>query len=168
MLKVYIPNLLTFINLSLGIISIVETFHKNYFVAAALVIIAAIIDRYDGKVARLLNVSSELGKELDSLSDLISFGIAPALLIFTKYQYISTIGICISLIYIISGSYRLAKYNLSKFNGVFNGIPITISGLVITLFALAVPSNYTSFILSNILTLIFAYLMISEFKFKKI
>lgn len=173
MLKMSIPNLLTLTNLSLGILSTLETFNENYFSAAMLIIIAALIDGYDGKIARLLNTSSNLGKELDSLADLISFGVAPAFLILIKYYFstlshIEIIGICVSLSYIISGCYRLAKYNLSEFNGVFTGVPITVAGSIIALFSLVTPGNTISTLLSTILLITFAYLMVSKFKLKKI
>jgi len=82
-----IPNLLTFANLSFGVLSIIELFHQNYLVSAMFIIIAAIIDRYDGRIARRLDVCSEFGKELDSLADLVSFALAPALLIYIKFNF---------------------------------------------------------------------------------
>ncbi|WP_249879158.1 CDP-alcohol phosphatidyltransferase family protein [Niallia circulans] len=78
-----IPNLLTFVNLSLGVLSIVEVINQNYFVSAIYIIIAAFIDRYDGIIARRLDVCSEFGKELDSLSDLVSFVLQLYLFILT-------------------------------------------------------------------------------------
>lgn len=174
MIKTSIPNLLTFTNLSLGVLSILETFKENYFLSAIFILIAALIDRYDGRIARFLNVSSDLGKQLDSLSDLISFGVAPAFLIFFKYNfldldYMEVIGACFLLSYIISGSYRLAKYNAIQFDGIFTGMPITVAGSIIALFSLATPSNSIFSILSLItLLVILTYLMVSELKFKKI
>ncbi len=174
MLKKSIPNLLTSTNLSLGVLSILETFKENYFLAAIFIIIAALIDRYDGRIARFLNVSSDLGKQLDSLSDLISFGVAPAFLVFFKYNfldldYMEVIGACFLLSYIISGSYRLAKYNAIQFDGIFTGVPITVAGSIIALFSLSTPSNSIfSIPLSITLLAILTYLMVSKFKFKKI
>ena len=60
MLKKYIPNILTFLNLSFGILSIVEVINNNYFMSALCIILAALVDRYDGRIARMLNVSSEI------------------------------------------------------------------------------------------------------------
>ena len=166
MLKKYIPNILTFLNLSFGILSIVEVINNNYFMSALCIILAALVDRYDGRIARMLNVSSEIGKELDSLADLVSFGVAPGILIFFKYglnNYL--IGTCIMLFYIICGCYRLAKYNISEFEGVFLGIPITISGSVLALLSLII--TYTK-IIPGVLMIILGYLMVSKVKFKKI
>lgn len=174
MLKKSIPNLLTFTNLSLGVLSILETFKQNYFLAAIFIIIAALIDRYDGRIARFLNVSSDLGKQLDSLSDLISFGLAPAFLVFIKYNfldldYMKVIGGCFLLSYIISGCYRLAKYNTSQFDGIFTGVPITVTGSIIALFSLVTPNNgIFSILLSILLLALLTYLMVSKFKLKKI
>lgn len=173
MLKKLIPNLLTFVNLAFGVLSILEIIKRNYFAAAIFIIIAAFIDRYDGRIARLLNVSSEFGKELDSLADLVSFGVAPALLIFNKFNFLDSgnikgVGICFLLSYIISGSYRLAKYNISKFDGIFTGVPITVAGFIVALYSLVTPINSISTLLSIILLMLFTYFMVAKFEFKKI
>jgi len=86
MKKSCIPNVFTFINLSCGILSILSTFDKNYLWAGIFIIIAGLVDRYDGRIARYLQVSSDLGKELDSLADLVSFGVAPSILIYLLFD----------------------------------------------------------------------------------
>ncbi|WP_026886957.1 CDP-diacylglycerol--serine O-phosphatidyltransferase [Clostridium beijerinckii] len=172
MFKKFIPNLLTFMNLSFGILSIIEVLKKDFLEAAIFIIAAALVDRYDGRIARYLNVSSELGKELDSLADLISFGVAPALLVFIKYNFsnigFGAFGIIFMLTYILCGCYRLAKYNVSEFDGVFTGIPITIAGSILALFSLFVPGNSIAITLLITLMMILAYLMMSKLKLKKI
>ncbi|AQS08854.1 phosphatidylcholine synthase [Clostridium saccharobutylicum] len=173
MVKKFIPNILTFINLSLGILSIIEVFNKNFGRGAWFIIVAALIDRYDGRIARFFNVSSEIGKELDSLADLISFGVAPAILIFVKcifnHHDFEVIGIISAQIYIICGCYRLAKYNVSEFNGIFTGIPITIAGSILALFSLFASNNSIVIIIWSIIVMVaLAYMMISKFKLKKI
>ena len=70
MKKSCIPNIFTFINLSLGILSLLSTFEGNYQLSCILILLAALVDRYDGRIARYLQVTSDLGKELDSLADL--------------------------------------------------------------------------------------------------
>lgn len=167
MVKKYIPNILTFLNLSFGILSIIQVINKYYLIAALFIIGAALIDRYDGRIARAFNVSSEIGKELDSLSDLISFGVAPGFLIFFKYglnDYL--MGVAIMLFYIICGCYRLAKYNISNFEGVFSRIPITICGSVLAVLSLIV--NMEMKIIVIVFMIMFGYLMISKLKLKKI
>ena len=173
MLKKSIPNLLTYANLAFGVVSILEIIRQDYITSAIFIILAAIVDRYDGRLARFLNVSSEFGKELDSLADLVSFGVAPALLIFNKFNFydlgnIKVIGIGFLLLYIISGSSRLAKYNISKFDGIFVGIPITVAGLTLAMYSLAAPSNLISAFASIVILLLLAYFMVSKFEFKKI
>ncbi|WP_270166937.1 CDP-diacylglycerol--serine O-phosphatidyltransferase [Paenibacillus sp. SYP-B4298] len=168
-----IPNLLTFTNMSFGVFSIVEIFNQNYFVSAMYIIIAAFIDRYDGRIARRLNVCSEFGKELDSLADLVSFGIAPALLIYFKFNFddlgmLKLVGIVALLLYIISGSYRLAQFNIREAEGSFRGVPITVAGFILAVYSLTVPGTNSSTLISVITLLIFSYLMVSTIKFKKI
>lgn len=171
--KKNIPNILTFTNLAFGTLSILEITKKNYFAAAIMIMIAALIDRYDGRAARHFNVSSEFGKELDSLADLVSFGIAPAFLIFSKYNLlnlgdIKPAGVCLLLIYIMSGTYRLARYNIGKSDGIFIGVPITIAGFILALYALFIPSNAISALGSAMLLLLLSYFMVSKIRFKKI
>ena len=77
--KLY-SNIFTFINLSCGVFFIIIHPESNYIWAGIFILIAGLVDRYDGRIARFLEVSSDLGKELDSLADLVSFGVAPAML----------------------------------------------------------------------------------------
>src|SRR3712207_1726504 len=107
------------------------SFEENYFLAAIFVICAALMDRYDGRVARYLNVSSEIGKQLDSLADLISFGVAPSILMYRMYDFsnMGLWGYIMLLVFPLAGAYRLARYNVTKFDGVFAGVPITIAGM---------------------------------------
>lgn len=173
MKKSVIPNLFTFLNLSCGILSLLSTANEKYLIAAIFILFGALIDRYDGRIARLLNVSSELGKELDSLADLVSFGVAPSLLCYFVYNTklsapIIILWVSVLLLFSICGAYRLARYNATDFDGTFTGIPITVAGsvlavLVIINFQLRLPS-----ILVILLIISLAYLMISSIKFKKI
>ena len=79
-MKSLIPNMLTSLNLVLGMGSIISTFQGNFYQAAILIVLAMVADGLDGRVARFFNSSSDFGKELDSLCDLVSFGVAPAIL----------------------------------------------------------------------------------------
>lgn len=173
MFKKNIPNLLTFMNLSFGVYSIVEVMNQNYFASAMYIMIAALIDRCDGKIARRLDVCSEFGKELDSLSDLISFGIAPALLVYFKFNFddlgvLRFVGIVALLLYVVSGSYRLARFNISEFEGTFRGIPITVAGFILSTYAAIAPSTNSLTLISVFSLLAFSYLMVSRITFKKI
>lgn len=172
-MKKNIPNFLTFANLSFGILSILEMINHDYLLSAVYIIIAALIDRYDGRIARYYEVSSEFGKELDSLADLVSFGVAPALLIFHKFDlasigFLKEISVGFLLLYVISGSYRLGRYNVSRFDGHFSGVPITIAGSALSVYSLVVPSSQPSGFLSVLLLLTLSFLMVSKLKLRKV
>ena len=170
MKKSSIPNILTFGNLVFGLLSILMTFQASYKLSVIFILLAALMDRYDGQLARFLQVSSGLGKELDSLADLVSFGVAPSLLMFNLYNFISLgyLGYVCFLIFPVAGAYRLARYNNSKFNDVYTGIPITLAGMLIALYALVTLSSPHNFTLTIIIMFILSYLMVSKFQIKKI
>ncbi|SHI24873.1 MULTISPECIES: CDP-diacylglycerol--serine O-phosphatidyltransferase [Clostridium] len=173
MRKSSIPNIFTFANLGFGVLSLLATYNNNYSFAAIFIIIAGLVDRYDGRIARFLQVSSELGKELDSLADLVSFGVAPAFLTFVMYDFqnlgpVGLIGYMLVIVFPVCGAFRLARYNLSTFDGVFTGIPITIAGSVIALFDLITVNSPTTQIIPIIFMIALSYLMISTFKLKKL
>ena len=115
-------NALTMLNLSSGCLALILVMKGHAQLAAVLIFIAAIFDMYDGKVARSLNVTSDFGKQLDSLADLISFGVAPALLIYQNIliEY-SVAGILLTLMYILCGATRLARFNVTTFQRKFSG-----------------------------------------------
>lgn len=167
--KSSIPNILTFANLIFGLLSLLATIQGNYRLSAIFILLAGIMDRYDGQLARILQVSSDLGKELDSLADLISFGVAPALLIFNLYKFISLgyLGYVCFLVFPVAGAYRLARYNSSKFDNVYTGIPITLAGMLIALYALMTINGSHNYPLTIIIILALSYLMISKFQIKK-
>lgn len=171
MTKNALPNLFTFSNLSFGLLSLVMTFEGNYKVSCILILAAGLVDRYDGRIARHFNISSDIGKELDSLCDLVSFGVAPSILLFNMFDFINLgiIGYILLLIFPIAGAYRLARFNASSFDGVFTGIPITVAGAFIAFYALLYSGNYSNNPLgiTIILQILASYLMISNFKFKK-
>ena len=173
MKKSAIPNAFTLGNLAFGVLSLLATFHEDYRLAAIFVILAAIADRYDGRVARLLNVDSEIGKELDSLADLVSFGVAPSILVYKLYGFMNfgILGYFLVLIFPICGAYRLARYNISSFDGTFTGVPITIAGTFMALFCLIQVTLFGKFInptIPVILLIVLSYLMVSKFKLKKV
>jgi len=174
-IRYFLPNILTFINLSLGIIALLFCFKGDLIQASLLVMVAALTDRFDGKVARMLDSTSELGKELDSLSDLISFGVAPIIIAWNiSFIDFGILGYLLAVIFPIAGAYRLARYNVTTFNNVFSGIPITIAGAF-----LAIVNLYNSFskirgtysdvnaIVCAVIVVLLSYLMISKFQIKK-
>ena len=115
MLTKSIPSLFTVGNLFLGVMSIILAFNGEHGIAAVLVIVAMLLDGFDGRVARALNAQSEFGKELDSLSDVISFGVAPAFIMyvvaFNDPSVISpAFAWIVTAIFPICGALRLARF----------------------------------------------------------
>ncbi|MCR3758833.1 CDP-diacylglycerol--serine O-phosphatidyltransferase [Clostridium felsineum] len=179
MAKSSVANIFTFGNLSCGLLSLIMTLaasstnNEYYKLACLFILIAGIIDRYDGRVARALNVSSELGKELDSLADLVSFGVAPSILAYHLCNFSSNfniLGYIFVLIFPIAGAYRLARYNLSTFDGVFRGIPITLAGMFMAIYSLVyiLLNAQPNAVLTIVIMFVLSYLMISNIKLKKL
>lgn len=174
-IKHSLPNLLTFINLSLGIIALLFSIENEFIQASLLVMVAALTDRFDGKVARMLDSTSELGKELDSLSDLISFGVAPIIIAWKiSFIHLGIVGYILTIIFPITGAYRLARYNVTTFNNVFSGVPITIAGAFLSIvnlyngFAQIRGSyNNVNMIVCAIIVVLLSYLMVSKIQIKK-
>lgn len=174
--KKVIPHIFTFGNLCLGMLAIMLGVMDQELAGSVLIIIAAILDRYDGKIARKLGVESELGKELDSLSDLVSFGLAPSLLAWhLGLRELGWIGIIIPLIYLSAGAYRLARYNITTIqnNKIFTGVPITVAGCLLSIYTIYVKlanivdkPNVEKFTIFFMFVL--SYLMISKLRIKKI
>lgn len=170
--KEWIPNSLTMANGFFGFLSIIMTAEKQFLYASIFILLSMLADRYDGIVARKLNIVSAIGKELDSICDVISFGLAPAFLIFTKTKNELDIKILIVLvaiiasIYVCCGAYRLARFNVTTMtDGNYQGVPITTCGAALAF--LAIFNSIPNFALV-ILMLLLAYLMISKIKIKKI
>ena len=173
MKKSCLPNIFTFINLGCGVLSLLATHEGNYVMASIFILIAGLVDRYDGRIARYLQVSSELGKELDSLADLVSFGVAPSILLYIYFNLnnlgpYGILGISLLILLPICGAYRLARYNVSTFDGVFTGVPITIVGCFLALFSLISCYTTTPVFLVVILMLLGSYLMVSTLHLKKL
>ena len=123
----FIPNLITLMSLIAGISSIKFSIQANWKLAVLMIMLAAFFDFFDGWMARKLKKSSQFGAELDSLSDFISFGLAPSLLINLCFTHeFGRIGWVISLFYIVCAALRLARFNIENMkeqSKVFYGIP---------------------------------------------
>ena len=134
-----LPNILTLGGVCLGISSIKFSIDGNFSLSVTLILLAAILDALDGRIARLIKGTSEFGKELDSLTDFVSFGIAPVfILYFWELNSYGKLGWAISLIYSVCCVLRLARFNLTKHddnnawkNNFFEGIPSPAGGLII-------------------------------------
>jgi CDP-diacylglycerol--serine O-phosphatidyltransferase len=163
-----IPSLFTLANLFFGFLAILWTMEGNYRFAAGLILVSVLMDSMDGKVARRLSVSSDFGKELDSLSDVVSFGVAPAIL---TYKALLAVplgywGMIIAAIFALCGAIRLARFNVMNITTHFLGVPITFAGgfmSLIVLFHKTLP-----WFLYPIIMLILAFMMVSTFKVPKL
>jgi len=166
-----LPSLFTVGNLFLGIVSIILAFQGEVEYAALTVILGMLLDGLDGRVARMFNTQSEFGKELDSLSDVISFGVAPAFIMYvTILQDFGAIGWIVTALFPMMGALRLARFNVKPgIPGYFIGLPITAAGGVLATITLYY-EVFNPWIL--LLTMVFlSYLMISNIKypnFKKV
>ena len=113
--RVILPNILTLIGVCIGLTSIKFAFDGKFELSIIAVIVAAIIDGLDGRIARLIKGTSKVGKELDSLTDVISFGVAPAFIMyFWALSETGRVGWLISLIYVVCVALRLARFNVSS------------------------------------------------------
>ena len=134
-----LPNILTLGGVCLGISSIKFSIDGNYSLAVIFILLAAILDALDGRVARLIKGTSEFGKELDSLTDFVSFGIAPVfILYFWELNNYGKLGWAITLIYSVCCVLRLARFNLTKIDdqqlwksNYFEGVPSPAGGILI-------------------------------------
>lgn len=161
-------NFITFLNIILGSTSIVYTMNKDYKMAAIFILLAALMDSLDGKVARRLQTSSDLGRELDSLCDIVSFGVAPAILVYAQVliEPYHNLGLAMALLFIICGAYRLARFNIMNLNGYFLGLPITGAGGIVALLSLTTVCLHPVIILLLLLAL--SLFMISSIRIPKI
>ena len=178
-----LPSVLTLVGVCLGISSIKFAMDGNFTFAVLFLIVAAILDGLDGRVARLIKGTSNFGKELDSLTDFVSFGIAPAFIIyFWELNKLGKIGWLLVLFYAVCCVLRLARFNLTKFedkeewkNNFFQGIPSPAGGCLILLPLIFDLSNFSNLmslkVITPYLTIIVSLLLISKlptYSFKKI
>ena len=139
-MKKIIPCLFTSGNLSFGVLSMMMTLHGEYVWAGICILLAVVCDACDGRSARALGVAGEFGKELDSLSDVVSFGAASAFLIYTySLQTLGWVGAIPAIIYAALGGIRLARFNLNTgvVHGYFQGMPIPNGGCLIATFVIS-------------------------------
>lgn len=180
----WIPNLFTLGNLLLGfyatIISIQSQHNPEILkLSGILIMIAAFLDGLDGFIARILNATSEIGAQLDSLADLTTFGIAPGALFYMMFlhninisleNFLFPLGMFISGLYPVTVAYRLARFNVSHSSDSFDGLPSPIGGLIIALIPLIIYEIQIT-IPNQIFIFIFilsSYLMISTIRYSKI
>jgi len=130
-----LPNLFTSASLFCGFYSIIASYKEHFVPAAIAVLVSVVFDGLDGRVARLTNTTSKFGAEYDSLADVISFGIAPALLAYSwSLSIYGKWGWIIAFLFVLCGALRLARFNIQigiVESKVFNGLPIPAAASVI-------------------------------------
>ena len=136
--RVILPNMLTLIGVCIGLTSIRFALDGNFEFAILAIIFAALIDGLDGRIARLIKATSKVGKELDSLTDMISFGVAPAFIMyFWKLNTLGRFGWLVCLIYVICVALRLARFNVNSNqepswrDNFFEGVPSPAGGILV-------------------------------------
>jgi len=168
-----IPNSFTFGNLLCGFASVIASNQGDYTIAVALIAVAAIADALDGLMARLTHSTSKMGVELDSLADVVSFGFAPAFLIFhSEFQKFGIWGLLVSAAFLFGGAFRLARFN-SELVGFskdyFKGLPIPTGALALASFVYLRQTDEFVRSLPELftigLTLLLALLMVSRIKY---
>jgi len=174
-----LASVITTVSLYLGLWSIFCSIRQEYEMAAYLILLAILCDSTDGTLARLTKSVSEFGKELDSLCDLVSFGVAPAVLIYHAYlveeQMAGTVvgrtGSVVAIIFVICGALRLARFNVfqSAHRDSFTGLPIPAAGGTVAAFVLFMSyfELHVAFYVLGPLTLALAYLMVSTVRYPK-
>ncbi len=133
-----LPNMITTLSMFLGFLSMVWAGQGRFEAACMAILLSAVMDGLDGKVARLTNTASEFGVQYDSLSDLVAFGLAPAMLLWQwQLQSFNRVGIAAAFIYAACGALRLARFNVSTAAAgkrFFIGLPIPAGGCTIVTF----------------------------------
>ncbi len=136
--RVILPNMFTLVGVCIGLSSIKFAFDEKFTLSVIAIIVAAIIDGLDGRIARLIQGTTKIGKELDSLTDVISFGVAPAFIMyFWKLNELGRIGWFICLIYVVCVALRLARFNVNSGqepswrDNFFEGVPSPAGGVLV-------------------------------------
>jgi len=168
-----LPNTCTFGNMFGGFVSVILASQGDYFHAIFFIAIAAIADALDGIMARLTKTSSKFGVELDSLADVISFGFAPAFLMYNAHlKQFGYWGMLVAAVYIFAGAFRLARFNVELVGfdkNYFNGLPIPTAALTIISFEFMHQINngnpQMTDLTSLLLVLSVAFLMVSHVKY---
>jgi len=136
--RTILPNMFTLVGVCIGLTSIKFAFDERFGLAIVCIIVAGLIDGLDGRIARLIKGTSQVGKELDSLTDVISFGVAPAFIMyFWQLNTLGRVGWLICLVYVICVALRLARFNVNSEtqpswkDNFFEGVPSPAGGILV-------------------------------------
>lgn len=173
-----IPFFFTFGNALCGFLSVINTLEEDYTMAALFILLAALMDLCDGRLARWFGSTSVLGMELDSLCDAISFCFAPAILLYSWSLYqLGTFGMIVLGLYLCAGLFRLARFNISSINqtSYFTGLPTTLAAFFFANVVLYEPwiahSSFAAMVRPErmaFMVAVVALLMISSVKFPSV
>ena len=177
-IKQHLPSIFTLINLFLGFLAIINIMKNNYIPACYIILAAGAFDSIDGKLARLIGIPTNFGKEIDSLADMVSFCLAPSILVYSLYtQDMPGIsGELIASVPLIIGAIRLARFNINQENESpvdFIGLPTPMNALSIASLVLFIENikidnpQYSEPRLLLPLILSISYLMVSRISFAK-
>lgn len=171
-LAFFLPNTFTALNMACGFYSIILAFNHDFYPAAMILVLGAIFDSVDGRVARMTGTQSAFGEQFDSISDVVTFGVAPAILAYNKFfAGLGRIGLITSFIFLLCGALRLARFNanIDKVSSeYFQGLPIPSGALGIVglvLFTDKFPELETFSFVYIAYVIFFSYLMISNIPF---
>ena len=136
--RMILPNAITLIGVCIGLTSIKFALDGKFAIAVVAILFAGLMDALDGRIARLIKGTSKMGKELDSLGDVISFGVAPAFIMyFWSLQYLDKLGWFVCLMYVVCVALRLARFNVNSEeeaswkDNFFEGVPAPAGGFIV-------------------------------------
>ena len=168
-----LPSLFTTGNLFLGFWAIIKTLHGEYAEAAPLIAWAIVLDLLDGRIARMTGTASEFGGELDSLADVISFGVAPAVLAYSwGFASLEKVGWLAAFLFVVCGALRLARFNVQRHvvdGRFFVGLPIPAAAAQVAAWVYVIPQPLAvrpQAILAASLLVILAFLMVSTIRYR--
>lgn len=165
-----LPNIFTSVSAYIGILSVIYSINSRFELAAWLIVIAAVFDGLDGRIARATGTTSKFGMEFDSLSDIIAFGVAPSILIYCSLgNEFGKFGALISALFVVFGAIRLARFNVTTVSepNVFIGLPIPVAAVFCVSWTIIIKTysidKYAYIFLA--IVLLIAFLMVSNIRY---
>jgi CDP-diacylglycerol---serine O-phosphatidyltransferase len=168
----FLPNIFTALNMGCGFASISQSMQHNYYLASVFLLLGAVFDSVDGRVARLTGTQSQFGEQFDSISDVVSFGVAPSMLVYHCFFIdLGRSGLVLSFIFLLCGALRLARFNANiekVSSNYFQGMPIPGAALALiglVLWSLEFGTLFSHPFVTIPYVLFFSILMISNIPF---
>lgn len=161
-MKAIVPSFLTICNFMCGMLAVIVSMDEKIGMAVGFIFLGGLFDLFDGRVARKLNVVSPFGKELDSLADVVTFGVAPAMIAYeVSLHYLGWFGLCVVLLYTVCGLVRLARFNVKQSKlTTFIGMPIPAAAICLLTFTLTATPVFLS-----LAAILLGFLMVSQLRF---